>query len=638
MRTNFERTTLWGAARATLLLGLMTVACNDSSSGPTEATDSTPTKWRVYSPPPYPDVKLPAGHPGPGPSPFFMSGVVSTSESLASAAGRKVLENGGDAIDAAAVVQAMLNVVEPQSSGLGGGGLWLIYLANPGTTLVIDCRERAPGKATADMFANEPSMDLKSTSGSSVGVPGTLHCMSAALSLRPRGLTLAQALQPALDAATNGIIVSDRLAEDSQSSRLVNEPDDPAYMEARAVFRPGGSALLPGSTLKQPALASALKRIQQGGLAAFYDCGNPGGIAAALIETQQATRSGYPEGTGRMTCADLLAFKPVASSPLQGTYRGYTIVTTPPPSSGVSLLQMLGMLEHFEIGKGEYAFGQFKAMNVMQEIMRMAFADRSMWLGDPDAVKVPVKGLLSSLYIDHRTSLIVPGTRLDDIDPGDPRFYDLDWKVDGMLPQDEIPSEIEGTDTSHYVVSDGQGNLVSVTTTVTDKWGTGLMVKDFGFLLNDQLLNFNDVPTYSTTPYDPGANDVAPFKRPRTALTPAIVFRGNKPIAALGSPGGGAILNTVFGFLVNLVDHRMTLQEAVAAPRFSLSSSNDPWDTEIEPGFSSSVRSKLAKLGYDFITTSAIGAVQAVIINQYDSRKYGTADPRRNGVVEGIGE
>lgn len=639
MRIDFERTSLRIAARATLLLGIMTAACDDSpATDAAGASEDGPTAWRGYSPPPLPDADLPGGKPAPGPSPFFMGGVVSTSEALASKAGRAVLESGGDAIDAAVVVQAMLNVVEPQSSGLGGGALWIVHLANPGTTVVIDCRERAPGKATATMLAGQPSFDLKSTSGISVGVPGTLHCMSAALALRPGGLSLGEALQPALAAAHGGFPVSLRLAVDTDSPRLSNEPGDPAYEVARAVFRPGGVDLDAGDILEQPALAYTFSLIQKDGLAAFYDCGHPAGLAAAIVETQRATRSAYPAGEGRMTCEDLAAFEPVISPPLRGTYRGYSIVTTPPPSSGVSLLQMLATLEHFDIGAGEYGFGQFKTMNVMQEIMRQAFADRSMWLGDPEFVKVPVKGMTSSWYVDQRVALIVPGERQDDVDPGDPRLYDLDWKIDGLVQQDAKAPEIEGTDTTHYVISDGQGNLVSVTTTVTDKWGTGLMVDGFGLLLNDQLLNFNDVPTASGDPFDPGANDVAPFKRSRTALAPTMVFQGAQPIAAFGSPGGGAILNTVFGFVVNLVDHRMTLQEAVAAPRFSLTSSNDPWDTEIEPGFSPSVRAKLAKLGYDFVLEPAIGAVQAVIVNQHDHRKYGTADPRRSGVVEGIGE
>lgn len=636
MSIPLERSPLRGAATATLLLGLLTAACNDpAASTPSEGQGGASP--RSYAPPPFPDVQLPAPNPGPGPSPYFMGGVVSTSESVASRAGRKVLESGGDAIDAAVVVQAVLSVAEPQASGLGGGALWLIYLADPGKTLVIDCRERAPAKATPNMFVGTATFDLKSTSGIAVGVPGALHCMTAALALRPGGRTLAEALQPALDLAERGIIVSERLAEDTRSPRLTNEPGRPAYEEARAVFRPGGDGLFAGARLKQPELAQTLETLQTGGLAAFYDCDHPAGIAAAIVATQKSRRTAYPAGAGRMACADLLAFKPAFTAPLTGTYRGYTIVTTPPPSSGVSLLQMLATLERFDIGEGEYGFGQLLTMNVMQEIMRQAFADRSMWLGDPDFVDVPVHGLLSGGYVSQRAGLIVPGVRQDDVDPGDPRLFDI-GQIGATLPAEERPTKLEGTDTTHYVISDGQGNLVSVTTTVTDKWGTGLMVPGFGFLLNNQLLNFNEEPTYSDKPFDPGANDVAPFKRPRTALVPTLVLLGGKPIAALGSPGGGALLNAVFGFLVDLIDHRMSLQEAVAAPRFSLTSSNDPWDTEIELGFNPLVRAKLAKLGYDFTATDAIGAVQAVIINQKDGRKYGTADPRRNGAVEGLGD
>lgn len=636
------RQSTWNEAKKALLLGIGIAACAEPpAAGLAEhGGDDDEASFRLYSPPAYPDSVLQDGdgQPSPGPAPYFGHGVVATSDMYAAIEGRKVLENGGDALDAAVVVQGVLGVTEPQASGLGGGALWLVYLADADKTMVIDCRERAPDAATPDMFEEQSSLDLKSTSGASVGVPGTLHCMRAALALRPGGLSLAEALQPAHDYASKGFIVNERLAEDSNSPRLKEELGNPAYDEARKVFRPGNKPLLAGAKVKQPELAQTIEQLQLHGLPAFYDCDHPDGIAGAIIETQKATRKNWPEGAGRMTCADLKQFQATIEAPLEGSYRGYKIVTTPPPSSGFSLLQMLGVLEHFELGDVDqgYGFGEFLTMNVMQEAMRMAFADRSRWLGDPEQVDVPIKGLLSSYYVGLRAGQITPGKRQEDVDPGDPRFFDVDAPIIGY-PTQEVPAwESEGIDTTHYVISDGAGNIVSVTTTVAEKWGTALMVRDRGFLLNDQMQNFNDEPTYSLYPYDPGANDIAPHKRARTALTPALVFLGDRPVAALGSPGGGALLNSVLGFVVNLVDHRMTLQQAVAAPRFSLDSSNTPWDTEIEPGFSAEVRKDLAEIGYDFVVTQDIGAVQAVIINQPDGRQYGTADPRRGGVVEGL--
>jgi gamma-glutamyltranspeptidase/glutathione hydrolase len=634
MTTGTERAWESVATRALLILSVA-AGCGEA---PPEASCAADVEVRQYVPPAYPDAQLQdyLGQPAPGPSPYFTAGVVATSAPLAAVEGREVLASGGDALDAAVVVQAMLAVVEPQGSGLGGGGLWLIYLADSSQTLVIDCRERAPAAATPDMLASKVSPEVKSTSGIAVGVPGTLHCMRTALSLRPGGLTLAEALQPAIAVATKGFHVDQRLAKDSDSPRLKVEKGDPAYDEARKVFRPGGKPLLPGAKLKQPALAATMKQVQLHGLPAFYDCAHPAGIADAIIAAQKATRDTYPQGAGRMTCADLEGDKAVITEPVTGTYRGYTIVSTPPPSSGISLLHMLGVLEHFELGAGYYEFGDFLAMNVMQETMRLAFADRSRWLGDPDHVKVPVTGILSPIYIEQRRSLIVPGERQDDIDPGDPRLYDGGGPVVGELAQDVPAWAPEGRDTTHFVIADGSGNIVSVTTTIGDKWGVGLMAPDRGFLLNEQMLNFNEEPELSAVPFDPGANDIAPHKRPRTALAPALVFRDGRPLAALGSPGGGALLNSVLQFIIDLIDHRMTLQQAVAAPRFSLDSSNSPWETEIEPGFAPKVRAKLIDLGYDLETVSDIGDVQAVIINQPDGRQYGTADPRRGGAVEGL--
>lgn len=612
-------------------------ACVEPPAGDSAAPEGDGLETRLYSPPAYPDTVLQDhfGQPSPGPSPYFKHGVVAASDPLAAAVGREVLANGGDAIDAAVAVQAALAVVEPQASGLGGGAIWLVYRADAKESVVVDCRERAPGAATPDMFVGQNSYDIKSTSGVSVGVPGTLHCMRSALALRPGKHDLGELLQPAIELAEKGFHVGPRLADDTGSPRLKFELGHPAYEEARKVFRPGGLGLSEGDKLKQPDLAQTLKLVAHHGLQAFYNCDHPAGIAKSIVESQKATRSQWPEGAGRMTCADLAAFKSVVGEPLVGSYRGYKIVTTPPPTSGISLLQMLGVLEHFDFSEPEMGFGEFLSMNVMMETMRMAFADRGLWLGDPEQVWMPTKGLLSPYYVGMRARTIVPGKRQEDIDPGDPRLWDVP-PISGV-PNKETPIwEPEGKDTTHYVISDAKGNVVSVTTTIAEKWGTGLMVKDRGFFLNDQMQNFNDEPVASQVPFDPGANDIAPYKRSRTALTPTLIFLNDQPIAALGSPGGGALLNGVLNFIVNLVDHRMTLQEAVAAPRFSLDNSHAVTDTEIEPGFSAETRVSLAELGYDFVTAQDIGAVQAVIINQPDGRQYGTADPRRQGVVEGL--
>jgi gamma-glutamyltranspeptidase/glutathione hydrolase len=624
-----------------LSLAIMAAAaCTDPELDELDDEDDEPAdlEWREYAVPSWPDAEMQddGALAGAGPTPYYMKGVVATSESLATSAGRKVLADGYDALDAAVVTQAMLNVVEPQSSGIGGGGLWVVHLAANNQTLVIDCREWAPGKATANMLASQSSTDLKESSGITVGIPGTLQCMQAALDLRSGGMTLAQALQPAIDAATAGTVVSARLAADSNSSRLKNELGKAPYDEARKVFRPGGQSLVAGSVLKQPALANAFTQVKNRGLAAFFDCADSSGIAAAIVATQKARRSDYPDGVGRMECSDLKAFKHVITPPLSRKYDGYTIYTVQPPASGIFLLQMLGLLERFDLGKPNYGFGQTNTLNLVQEAMRMSFADRAMWLGDPSKVYVPVTGLLSKTYIDQRSSKIVVGKRQTSVTAGDPRPYDAGSQTDGEPLSHKPNKDKDSNGTTHFVVADGEGNIVAVTATISNTWGTGLMVPKFGFFLNNQLINFNDTPLADDSPYNPGANDVAPFKRPRTTLSPALVFLDGKPIAALGSPGSTAIVNAVLQFFINLADFRMSLQEAVAAPRVSLDTPSSGGTTDIESGFSATVRKSLTKMGYKFASASALGAVQAVLINQYDKRKYGTADPRRNGSVAGI--
>ncbi len=630
--------------RALLAAGIAAVAgCTEQEVDTDPGEVDEELEWRDFVAPSYPNASLPddAALPGPGPAPYYR-GVAAASESLAVLAAQKVLADGGDAIDAAVVMQAMLNVVEPQSSGLGGGAIWLIYRADLAKTLIIDCRERAPGAATASMFASQSSIDLKSTSGISVGVPGSLHCMDRALALTTGGMTMAEALAPAITTATTGFAISARLASATGSDQLQKEPGNAAYDEARKVFRPGGSALAKGTLLKQPALADTLQKLASAKdpIAAFYDCAHPSGIASAIVSTQKARRASYSAGAGRMACSDLLSYKAVTDSkPLELDYHGYKIVTTPAPTSGVHLLQMLGMLDRFKIGSATFGFGQLNTMTVMQEAMRMAFADRAMWLGDPLFVDVPQSGLLASAYLGSRSKLITAGKRNSNVSAGDPRPFQQ------QVPQLETPVQKqkkngkgahEGADTTHFVTSDQWGNIVSVTSTVSDLWGTGLMVKGHGLLLNDQLLNFNDIPTKKASPFNPGANDVAPFKRPRTTIAPTLVFLKGEPVATQGSPGGTTIINALLGFLINLIDHRMMLQDAVARPRFSLDNPGTATDTEIEPGFSSSVRQSLEQLGYDFDDQSNIGAVQALIVNQFDDRKYGTADPRRTGSVMGI--
>ncbi|MDH3594475.1 MAG: gamma-glutamyltransferase [Rhodospirillales bacterium] len=590
---------------------------------------ASPTAWAQER-----DVSL--GVPG------VNGGVVTTSEPQAAQVGARVLRAGGNAIDAAVAVQFALNVLEPQSSGIGGGGFMMIHLAKSKKTFVVDSRETAPAAADPGMFllASDPSsafpFGIRSTSGIAVGVPGTLRGVATALESWGT-MPLSQLLQPAIEMTEQGIRVSSRLAESVLNSRLDSEPGNSAYDHARAVFRPGGVPLAEGDLLVQPDLAKTLKKIAEQGPDAFYG----GEIAQAIVDTQRNARS-LPDPrdqaklVGRMTLADLANYRPAIRQPVTGDYRGLRIVSMPPPSSGgLTVIQILKLLERFPIGdesKG-FGFGSTKTLHVMIEAMRLAFADRAVWMGDDDFVDVPSKGLLDNAYIALRSKQIDPGARRADVQADDPRPFDtaaLPAKVE--LAALALPDE-EGVNTTHFTVVDRDGNIVTYTSTIESTWGTGLMVPGFGFLLNNELTDFNRIPAFNPDPdaFDPGANDVAPGKRPRSSMAPTMVFRDGQPRAAFGSPGGSTIIDTVVNVAMNLIDHEMPVQEAVDAPRIAQTSANGA--TRRELGFSEAALEGLAALGHSLRDPGEIGSVQAVVLDRRGQRQFGAADKRRIGGV-----
>jgi gamma-glutamyltranspeptidase/glutathione hydrolase len=606
----------------------------------------------------------------------FAQGIVVTSEREPAEAAALILERGGNAIDAAAAALFMLNVVEPQSSGIGGGGFMMIYLAESGETLVVDSRESAPAAAHPRMFldaSGQPVPDaLASTSGYAVGVPGSLRGIELSLA-RWGTISLAEALAPAIEAAEHGVVVNPRLAEFTNDRRLQSECDPDAqnspYDVARKVFRPDGDPaacgqpLSTGDVVVQPDLARAFRLIAAGGAEAFYDCRHPAGIAQAIVATQRATRAeNDPAGVGSMTCDDLAAYRAIIRQPVRGEYRGYVVRSAPPPSAGgLVLLQMLKMLERFPIGDAEdgFGFGDVPTLNVMQEAMRLAFADRARWIGDTDKVQnLPVNGLTAEAYLRSRAGscpdtnpndalyCIVAGERLPEVRAGDPRGFRAgdSASLPLFVPRSAAPQQ-EGAETTHFTLVDRYGNIVSYTTSVEAKWGTGLMVPGFGFMLNNQLTDFNFVPRRRGAPddpdFDPGANDVAPSKRPRSSMAPTIVFardeRGEHPVAAYGSPGGSAIINTALEFTLDLVDHRLPIDDAVKRPRFSLTQPADDAVTMIESGFDAGVLERLRALGYRFPEQpSVIGAVQAAVIDPDSRVLFGEGDARRNGTAIGL--
>ena len=576
-------------------------------------------------------------------------GVVSVSHPLAAEAGARALERGGNAIDAAAAIQFVLNVVEPQFSGIGGGGFMMIHLASSGMTFAIDSRERAPAAATPDMFApgGTPLTFLAaSTSGLSVGVPGTL--MGVDTALRRWGTqTLAEALAPAIQIAEQGFRINSFLA-----GNIANDGGRTSFQpETAAIFRPGGVPLVEGDLLVQPDLAKTFKLIAAQGTDVFYK----GEIAQAIVEAQQRTRTPVPaDGVGRMALSDLAAYEIKIRNPITVDYRGWQVASMSPPSSGgLTVGQMLEILERYPMGNRAqgFGFGATNTMHVMIESMRLAFADRAVWMGDEDFVPVPKKGLLDPAYVASRASLINLNLRMATPTAGNP----LPFNVAHGTPTPRvmlaaIPYEDEkGVHTTHFSVVDKHGNVVSYTTTIENTWGTGITVPGYGFLLNNELTDFNFVPAFNPATGNPGANDVAPFKRPRSSMSPTIVFKNDRPFAAYGSPGGATIINSVLNITLNLIDHGMTIQQAIDAPRLSVTSALGTVSCEtgqpfLQPVFSDATLAALKALGHFSnaatgalnCATASIGSVQGVIIDLQTGKQYGGADPRREGTVIGL--
>jgi gamma-glutamyltranspeptidase/glutathione hydrolase len=564
-------------------------------------------------------------------------GVVAVSHPLAADAGARILELGGNAIDAAVAIQAALNVVEPQSSGIGGGGFMMIHLARSGRTFIVDSREEATAAATPNQFGNLTFTEA-STSGISVGVPGTLAGMSLALE-RWGSMPLADVLQPAIELAEHGFLINDVLAaEILDNSRGVMMTT--LQPETAAVFRPGGVPLAVGDFLVQPDLAKTLRLIARKGPRVFYE----GEIAQAIVEAQRRTRAGST-GVGRMTLADLAQYKPKIREPIVGDYRGFTFVSMSPPSSGgLTILQMLKMMERFPMGDASqgFGFGARNTLHVMIEAMRLAFADRAWWMGDADFVHVPVVGLLAPEYVASRSAMIQPETVMSNPSQGDPLPFDEPSTIGQAVP---VPpkTQPEGVHTTHLSVVDREGNVVSWTTTIESVFGTGIMVPGYGFMLNNELTDFNMVPTASSATGNPGANDVAPRKRPRSSMSPTMLFRDGKPFAAYGSPGGATIINSVLQITLNLLDHGMTIQQAIDAPRISVGSAAgtvsceagplQPRGFTAKPPFSPAVLDALRTMGHNVpaCTNTPIGSVQAVVIDLRTGERYGGADPRREG-------
>ncbi|MGC4077874.1 MAG: gamma-glutamyltransferase [Rubrivivax sp.] len=563
-------------------------------------------------------------------------GVVSTANPYAAEAGARVLGWGGNAVDAAVAIAYALNVVEPQSAGIGGGGFMMVHLAETGETFVLDSRETAPAGATPDMFVGVPNPSLQ---GVAVGVPGMVRGTAWAVEHWGR-LKLGQVMLPAIRLASQGFEATPRYVSASCNSRARNSP------EAEAFFCPGGVPPAVGQLIRNEPLAETLRLIATRGPDCFYVMKPELGcdIAKGIVEGQKFTRSEAGSKGGSMDYADLQGYEPALRVPVEGRYRGWKLKSMPPPSSGgLTILQMLAMIERFPIGDSSqgWGFGEPKTVQTMVETMRVAFADRAVWAGDEDFVHVPAAGLLDPEYVAQRSALIVPGVRAQpDPTAGDPRPYDTKPLRRSRPLAVAAPIDGPGETTTHFSVVDRWGNMVSYTNTIESSHGIGVFAgytredgsfRNFGFLLNNELTDFNLAPTVNPYTGAAGSNDVQPGKRPRSSMAPTMIFTPEgQPVVAYGSPGGATIINSVFNVTLNLVDHGMGLQQAIDAPRVSVASAGSSVATETT--MPQATVDALKALGYA-VSITDIGSVQAVLVDPATGRQYGAADARREGTV-----
>jgi gamma-glutamyltranspeptidase/glutathione hydrolase len=528
--------------------------------------------------------------------------MVSAANPLAAEAGIAILKQGGNAVDAAVAIQAVLGLVEPQSSGLGGGAYLTYYDARTGQVTDYTGRETAPAAAGPDFFLQPDGKPMPFfqavLSGKSTGAPGVVAMLALAHDQHGR-LPWSRLFGGAADLAEKGFEVSPRLAGYAAGNfPQAKAPDIWAYLS-----RPDGSRIQAGDILKNPAYARTLRLIAAEGPSAFYE----GPIARDIAQRVRKDPGGV------LTEADIAAYRAKATPGLCAPYRIWVVCTPQPSSSGVSLLEMLGLLERTDIDRR--GPGDPVAWFEMAQAMRLAYADRDRWIGDPAFVKVPARGLLSAGYLDARAGLI--------------------GQVAGPAPEAGIPpgapaagadATTEAGGTSHFVVVDHQGNVVSMTTSVESVFGSGRMVD--GFVLNNQLTDFSFLPRDRAG--RPAANAVAAGKRPRSAMSPVVVLdRNGRFVAALGSPGGPAILAYNLKTLVGVLDWKLSMQRAIALP--NLIAIGDRYGAEVEkfpPGVLEGLKARGITLQPGRGENSGL---HGVIVR--GGRLEGGADPRREGVV-----
>lgn len=523
------------------------------------------------------------------------NGMVATEQELATQIGVDILKAGGNAVDAAVAVGFALAVALPNAGNIGGGGFMMVHDAKSGKDIALDFREVAPKGASRNMYLDDKGnvVDGKSLfTHYAVGVPGTVAGMTHALS-RWGSMPLSTVMAPAIALADKGYPVSITLAK-TLGQEKKNMGKWPA---TQAIFWKNGAPLQAGEPLVQKDLAQSLRLISQQGAKAFYQ-----GHIAQKIAAEMAPHA------NAITLQDLRDYKVVEREPVRGTYRGYQIVTMPPPSSGgAHLLQILNMMERWPMK--QWGADSAQSVHYMTEAMKLAYADRAEYLGDPDFVKIPLQGLISKRYADALAAGIKPqqAKPSQDIKPGKPQPYESDQ-------------------TTHYSVVDKAGNAVAVTYTLNTNFGSGIVAKGTGILLNNEMDDFAAKPgvanAYGLVGGD--ANAVQAGKRPLSSMTPTLVLKDGKPALVTGSPGGARIITTVLQQIVNYIDYGMNPLEAAATPRFHHQWTPD--ELRIEKGFSIDTLNLLQQWGHKVALKPAMGRTQTIEIR--NGLLLGASDPR----------
>jgi gamma-glutamyltranspeptidase / glutathione hydrolase len=561
----------------------------------------------------------------PSSSPVAMGrgGAVASVDRQATAIGIEVLKQGGNAIDAAVATAAALGVTEPFSAGIGGGGFMMIYLKDKHQVITLDGREQAPASVTPDLFKDPdsptgevlPFMPNRVSSGLAVGVPGTLLTWAEALS-RYGTLSLKQVLTPAIALAKTGFSVDATFAQQTTQ----NQARFAAFRSTRDLYLPDGKPPEVGSTLKNPDLANTYQAIAEQGVNLFYR----GELGDAIVQTVQnpptVSEPPFKVIPGGMTAADLEQYAVQVRPAVASNYRDYKLYGMGLPSSGGSVTsEVLNVLSGFELAK----LDRVKAWHTVIEAERLAFADRDAYLGDSEFVDVPMAGLLNPGFAQTRRSRIGDRAPAENFKAtaGDPLPYQLDPSPSMTRTTAAVNiQDHEGLSTSHLTVSDRFGNVVSYTLTIEATGGSGIVVPGYGFILNNELTDFD--------PITPHPNVPEAGKRPRSSMAPTIAVASDGSIVALGSPGGSTILTTVLGIEVNFFDFGLSLEEAIAAPRIS---QRNTGSTQVDGGFETTELGKgLIALGHVLTPVPEIGAATGMMIHA-DGTTIAVAEPKRRG-------